>query len=200
MAWPICDDAAPSARDPPLGRGKHVSQRAQLGTIGRRHAQPMPLDQADGRRLDPRRTIGPADRPGMALAARRGEAAAPSVAGQTNALEHRIDPVAGTLRVTQPLEDRDADTLAGNHAVRIGRERTRRCPSATADQAGERRAGNRRRPRCRHLPPAPDRLAARSGPDSPAPGRPAPMRWRRPRRSWPRSDRAGEPAVLPWRW
>ena len=118
-------DSAQDAR-PALRWREHASQRAKLGSIGRRHPQPMPLDEPDGRRIDPRGVMGPADRAGMTLAARGGEAAAPPVAGQSDALHHGIDPIAGTLGVAQPLEDHDADSLSGNEAVRVDRERPRR--------------------------------------------------------------------------
>ena len=54
------------------------------------------------------------------------QTAAPPVAGQPDALQHGIDPIAGTLGVAQPLEHHDADSLSGNEAVRVDRERPRR--------------------------------------------------------------------------
>ena len=54
-------DSAQDAR-PALRWREHASQRAKLGSIGRRHPQPMPLDEPDGRRIDPRGVMGPPDR------------------------------------------------------------------------------------------------------------------------------------------
>ena len=90
-------DAAQDARSTDRRR-EHATQRAKLGAIGRRHARCKPLDEPDGRRIDPRGAIRPADRAGMALAARRREFAAPRGAGQANALEHGIDPITIALR------------------------------------------------------------------------------------------------------
>ena len=47
----------------------------------------------------------------------RRESAAPPVAGQTDALEHGIDPITIALGVAQPLQHHDADFAAGQWAI-----------------------------------------------------------------------------------
>ena len=132
IACPICEETAPRTRDPPFGGGKHAAS-AELGSIGSRYSQSMPLDEPHSRRVDTRGAISAADRSSMALGARGREPAAAPVAGQAGPLDHGIDSIAVALGVAQPLENHNANPLSGNEAIRVGRERTRR--SRTGEHA-----------------------------------------------------------------
>ena len=121
----VADHRGDGAQEPaPVGRRREDGiQGTKLGAIGRGHAQAVPFDQHHGRRVDPRPAIGPADGAGMPAGARRGQALAPAVAGQADALHERIDPIAVALGVGPALQDDHAHSFAREHAVGVGRER-----------------------------------------------------------------------------
>ena len=106
-------------------RGKDRAKGPQLGAVGCRQPQAVALDEAHGRRLDPGNPVGQADRAGMPPGAGRSQPPAPAVAGQADPLKHRVDPTPRSLGVAKPLEDQHADSLPGDQAVGVGRERAR---------------------------------------------------------------------------
>ena len=116
-------------RDGPEGpasvrrRGEDGVQGAELGPIGRGHAQAVALDQHHRGRVDSRPAIGPAHRAGMPAGAGRGQALALAVAGQPDALNDGVDSIAVALGVGPALQDHDAHAFAREHPVGVGRER-----------------------------------------------------------------------------
>ena len=119
----VADQSRGGPEDPAARRRREGGpQGPELGPVGGRHAEAVALDQADRRRVDPRPPVGPADRPEVAPGVRRGQAAAPAVAGEADPLDDRVDPVAVALGVAQPLEHDDADALARDHPVGLGGE------------------------------------------------------------------------------
>ena len=105
---------------------KHVGQRLELGQVAGRRAGAVCLDQADARRIDGGIGIGPPQRTNLPFGAWCVDAAIPPVARSAHATDHRIDPVAITLRIGQPLQHQHAHAFAHDHPVGIGGERARR--------------------------------------------------------------------------
>ncbi len=200
MAWPIIDETAPECPAPVRRRRKHGVQGTELGTVGGRDAQAVPFDEHHRGGIDPRPAIRPADRAGMAAGTGHGQAPAPSVARQAQALHDRVDPIAVALGVAPALEDEHAHAFAREHAVGVGRERPRGPRAGHRPELAEDQRESRRRPRRRPRRRWPGRPAARSGPGRRGRARPATRRWRRPPRRRPRPGRADGRCDRPWRW
>src|SRR5262245_5472479 len=101
----------------------------------------MSLDIADRGRVDPGLPIRPADRAGVAAGARGGQTSFPPVAGEADALEHRINPAAVSLGVAEPLENDDAHTFAGERPVSA----SRKWPRPAAPRQGTKLAKDERK-------------------------------------------------------
>ena len=98
--------------------------------VGRRHAcarssarsaagtpRPWPSTRATVPGSMPDESIGAADGAGMSAGARRGQALAATVAGDADALDEGVDSIAIALGVAAALENHDAGSFAGEHAV-----------------------------------------------------------------------------------
>ena len=133
-------DRAEDAR-PPSGRREGRPQGPQLGAVGRRDAQAVPLDQADGRRVDARPAIGPADRPDVAPRVGRGQARARPSLAMPDPLDDGVDPVAVALGVGQSLQDDHAHPFARHHPVGVLGEGPRLARLARGRRAGEKTIG-----------------------------------------------------------
>ena len=164
-------------------RGEDGVQGTQLGPIGGGHAQPVALDQHHGGRIDSRPAIRPAHRAGMAAGTGRGQPLAPAVAGQADALNDGVDPIAVALGVGPALQDDDAHSFARQHAVGVGRER----PGGPRARQGVELAEDQREIDVGlEVDAAGDGQVGPFSPPVPGPrgrARPATTRWRRRRRS-----------------
>ena len=105
-------------------------QRPKLGAIGGRHAQAVPFDQRHGGRIDPGLAIRARRRAGMPAGAGRGQALAAAVAGDADALDECVDPVAVALGVARRFSTTTPTPSPGQHAVGVSRRTAGRFPTA----------------------------------------------------------------------
>ena len=200
MAWPIMDETAPRSRWPCGRRGKTAlrarsSARSAAGT-----PRPWPSTKVDGGGIDAGQAIGAADGAGMTAGTRGGQSLAAAVAGDADALDECVDPIAVALGVAAALENDDAHAFAGEHAVGVRAER----PCGSRAREGAQLAEDEREVDVglevdaaddRQVGPTRARARASRGR-----ARPGTRRWRRRRRSWRRRDRSGGRAGRRWRW
>ena len=101
----------------PLRRPEEGADGGELGRVARGRRSAVRLDQADGARLDPGGLPRALEAEDLALDARRHQARVPAVARDPRAADDGVDSVAVALGLLEPLENDDADPLAGEQTV-----------------------------------------------------------------------------------
>ena len=117
------DGAERCARLAGISGPEETSQRGELRRVPRRGARSMSLDEPHRLGREPGRGVGARQRQELALDARREEARLATIAGGTDAADHRIDAIAVLDRVGEALAHHEADALADEDAVRFAVKR-----------------------------------------------------------------------------
>ena len=99
------------------GLWEYGTQRTELGAIGGGNAQAMAFDQGHAIGIDTGTAISAANGTGMAAGAGSGQSLTAAIAGNAYALHQRVDTIAVALGVAAALENHDASSFAGEHAV-----------------------------------------------------------------------------------
>ena len=100
------------------GSGEHPTERLQLGSITNLRAGPVCLNQFDAPCTVSGLLHGAQDRLLLTPSARCGDALAATVARGADSTDHRVNRVAVSDGVSEPLENHTAGTLAHHEAVR----------------------------------------------------------------------------------
>ena len=103
-------DRAPSV-------GEHRLEAGELGNVARFGRGAVRLDEFDRRRVVAGAFVGAAQCLGLPFGTRRVDAGCAPVGGGAEAADDRMDLVAVTLGIVEPLERHHADALADDRAV-----------------------------------------------------------------------------------